>query len=283
MPTDEVVIDIREPVVTDLRHTVPILRADELGTAALAQQKPAQILKNCSGDLMIPVKVVNGGITFDIAADIPQEIGREEGKSLQTLQEILSADRYTVAHLCSLCDSYFVRAYPDAAFCLKSGSFWYDEDGWTWLNPTESVVVSYVTTLCKEMAGLGFDEIALDYFSYPTIGKTDRIANMGAEDRVETLRKFVKTLREELPEDMNLSVILRSDVSDEFGLSYEMLIESFDRIYVTTGGDESALRQQLPADYDAQERIVTMTGSPKDEGSYVKVFRNTAAAAQKTQ
>ena len=106
---------------------------------------------------------------------------------------------------------------------------------------------------------------------------------MGAEDRVETLRKFVKTLREELPEDMNLSVILRSDVSDEFGLSYEMLIESFDRIYVTTGGDESALRQQLPADYDAQERIVTMTGSPKDEGSYVKAFRNTSAAAQETQ
>lgn len=274
-------VDIRkEPAVTEGPEetseplSVPlealeVLKADQVPASALVQEKSGQILKNCSGDLMIPVKAVNGGITFDIAADIPPQIGREKGDSLQTLQELLRADRYTVAQLCTFCDSYFVHAYPDAAILLDTGTYWYDAEGWTWLNPTSAEVVSYITTLCKEMADLGFDEIALDYFSYPVEGKMETIANLGPESRTETLWNVAKTLRQALPEDVKLSVVLRSRVAPEVGLSYELLTTCFDRIYVTAGADYDVLLQQLPEGYDVPGRIVVMAKGANASGSYV--------------
>ena len=263
---DDVDLDIQKP--EDMLHAVTLLQAQELSDTALAQEDPAQILKDHPDSLVIPVKLINGGITFDIAAQIPQQVGREKGDSLQNLKTLLAADRYTVARLACLCDSYFVRAYPDAAYSLKTGSYWYDAEGWTWLNPTNPETVSYLSTLCGELSDLGFDEIMLDYFSYPIVGNTAAIGNMGLEDRVGTLQELAATLRSQVSEETVMSVVLRSDVSEEFGLSYEMLTTGFDRIYVEAGADMTALMAQLPDGYDATTRIVSVVNEMQ-EGNYV--------------
>ncbi len=260
----DVLLDVQEP--EDALLPVSPLMARELPENALLLD-PAAVLKENPGDLVIPVKLINGGITFDIAADIPRQVGREAGDSLDNLKTLLAAGRYTVAHLCCLCDSYFVRAYPDAAFSLQSGSYWYDAQGWTWLDPANTETVSYLRTLCRELAALGFDEIALDYFSYPTIGNTAAIANLPETGRLETMTALAAALRAELPADMPLSVVLRSEVSQELGLSYELLTDAFERIYLAPGADTAALTAALPEGYDAR-RLVPMTTAAQ-EGSYV--------------
>ena len=270
---DDVALDIQEP--EDPLRAVSLLQARELSGKALVQEDPAELLEENPDALVIPIKLINGGIAFDIAADIPAQVGREKGASLQNLQTLLAADRYTVAHLCCLCDSYFVRAYPDAAYQLKTGSYWYDAEGWTWLDPTHPETVSYLSTLCSELADLGFDEILLDYFSYPIIGNTAAIGNLGSEDRTATLQSLAGTLRELLPEDMVMSTVLRSAVSGDYGLSYELLTTAFDRIYVTAGGDREALLNNLPEGYDPADRIVAL-GDHEEASSYVILYRKPA-------
>ena len=167
------------------------------------------------------------------------------------------------------CDSYFVRAYPDAALRIASGGLWYDAASMAWLDPSSPQVLVYITTLCQEYAKLGFDEILLDYFSYPVAGRLTSIAGLEDIDRIQVLTDFIKSLRANLPEDIAVSIVLRSQPTAEFGLSPEMLTENFDRIYLEDGVDADALRQQLPEHFDFDARLVPVVDAPAESGSYL--------------
>jgi len=264
---ENVPLEIEDPV-SALLDVSPI-GATELADDALLSGDPAQILEHTTGALVIPVKLVDGLITYNTTAAIPAEVGRLAGESYENLKTILASDRYTVAHICCFCDSYFVRAYPQAACQLETGTYWYDEGGWAWLDPTSSTVQDYITMLCKEMASLGFDEILLDYYSYPLAGRLDTVANLSAEGRVETLRGYAEELRETLPDDMALSVMVRSAVDESFGLDYDMLFTCFDRIYTTTGADVADLQAHMPTGYNDAARLVTVAAKAPETGSYV--------------
>ena len=167
------------------------------------------------------------------------------------------------------CDSYFVRAYPDAALRVESGSFWYDAASMAWLDPSHPQTLVYITSLCQEYAQLGFDEIALDYFSYPTTGRLESIGGLADTDRVQVLTDFIKSLRANLPDGVKVSIVLRSQPSAEFGLSPEMLVQNFDRIYVDQGVDDAALRSALPQRFDYDTRLVPIVTEPPESGSYL--------------
>ena len=238
--------------------------------SAVLRQDPQETLAAFNEEAFaITVKRNNGAITYDTAMELPAEVEAERENSLENLQALLADDRYAIARMSVFCDSYFVRAYPDAALHWEGGDFWYDADAMAWLDPSHPQTLVYVTQLCQEYASLGFDEIMLDYFSYPTTGETGFIGGLADTDREEVLTDFVKSLRANLPKDIKLSILLRSDLTEESGLSAQMLAQRFDRVYVQPGVDLEALRQSLPEKFDQDTRLVPLVTEAPESGSYL--------------
>lgn len=227
----------------------------------LAEYEPAAVA--------LTVKRLNGGIAYMSQAEVPSEVAREGGMAYDRLQELLAGDTYAVARMISLCDSYFVRAYPEAAIQFESGMFWFDDKGNAWLDPAHPQTLAYLTSLCEELVALGFDEIVLDYFSYPLSGDFDTIYGLEDTDKPAVLLDFARSLRQALPEDMVLGVVVRSAVSPEYGLTWELLSECFDRVYLTEDMDRAALLALLPESFESRTRLVSIVDEPTDQGSYL--------------
>ena len=263
---DEVNIEFVEPPEKWL--PVSEIHATQLADGAL-KWDPEAVLKAADETMLIDVKQDNGAISYTTNVEVPAEIRVEKSDTMANLKTLLDDDRYSVAHMYALRDSYFVRAYHDAAFLLENGSFWYDGDGWTWLDPTHPEVLGYITSLCKEYAELGFDEILLDDFCYPMNGRTETISLEEDLDKTAVLQSFAESLRSTLPEDMVLSIVIRSDSPEEIGLSAEMIAACFDRVYVAPGVDATALLRELPEEYDRGTRVVQMAYQKPESGGYV--------------
>ena len=128
---------------------------------------------------------------------------------------------------------------------------WYDQEKDEWV------------LLLEGSARLGFDEILLDWFLYPTSG--DQTALDLPADKTGVLKDFAQALEKQLPEGTVLSVVLRETPAADNGLTPEMLTACFDRVYVMPEADASA----LPTSYDAATRVVAMTAYAPDSGSYL--------------
>ena len=266
VPDGEVTIDY---VDTGYAPHLETLHAQMLETNILRQDPQAVLDSLTENAFAVETKRVNGSITYTTAVEVPQQVDVAQYDTMANLQTLLAGDAYSIARMSVFCDSYFVRAYPDAAMRVESGSFWYDAASMAWLDPTNPQVLVYITTLCQEYAQLGFDEIALDYFSYPIAGRLDSIAGLEGVDKVQVLTDFVQSLRANLPDSVKVSIVLRSEPAADFGLSPEMLAQNFDRIYLEAGVDAAALRQQLPEKFDADTRLVPIVAVPAETGSYL--------------
>ena len=173
-------------------------------------------------------------------------------------------DCYAVARLACFCDNAFADAQQEqAALCAADGTLYRDGSGRRWLDPTKPETLRYITDLAEECARLGFDEILLDWFLYPTSG--DQTALDLPADRTAVLKDFAQALEKQLPEGTVLSVVLRETPAADNGLTPELLTACFDRVYVMPEADASA----LPTSYDAATRVVAMTAYAPDSGSYL--------------
>ena len=228
-------------------------------------------------DMVLAVKRENGGITYDTQVSVPQNVVVERGRPLDCLKQLLASDRYTVARICCFADAAYARGLPETALVREDDSIWYDANGGAWLDPTDPTVLSYITSLVKECASLGFDEVLLDWFCYPAEGQLDAIAN-GGSDHTQILTDFAKSLRSSLPEGVALSMTLRG--SGDNALTVPQLAELFDRIYLPAGEDASAARSQLPDGYDAETRLVVTAVEAPASGSYVIGIGQTQSQAR---
>ena len=217
-------------------------------------------------DMVLAVKRENGGITYDTQVSVPQNVIVERGRPLDCLKQLLASGRYTVGRICCFGDSAYARGLPETALVREDGGIWYDANGGAWLDPTNPAVLSYITSLVSECAELGFDEILLDWFCYPSTGELDAIAN-GGSDHTQILTDLAKSLRSSLPEGVALSVTLRG--SGDNALTAAEAAELFDRIYLPAGEDAAAVRRQLPESYDPDTRLVITAAEAPVSGSYV--------------
>lgn len=217
--------------------------------------------------VVLNTKLKDGSFLY--LTTVPQASGAKKGSAgvTQALKNLLAADRYSVARIVCFADSSYASSNAAAAgLCRSTGAIWYDGSSSCWLDPTKKGAQDYIAAICKESAELGFKELLLDYYSYPTTGNTSQISYGTGVEPSATLTAFAKLLREKLSSyDVKLSVVLRQNVTataDAGGLTVSLLADSFDRIYVDTGTvDMGALTALLPADYDKAARLVPMVRS----------------------
>lgn len=77
---------------------------------------------------------------------------------------------YTIARISCFRDNALSDADYNLNILTNSGYRWKDPDGIRWVSPTNESVQAYLLGLCRELAALGFDEILLDYATFPPEG-----------------------------------------------------------------------------------------------------------------
>lgn len=255
---DDVDITREEPQ----RQKVDAIHAWELSYGCLGGD-PGYLLTGREA-VAVNVKMYDGSVAYHTAVSLPEGILTGGNATSRNLQTILDSDCYTVARLACFCDNAYADAMGDrAALCTAEGVPYRDGSGRRWLDPTKPETLRYITDLAEECARLGFDEILLDWFLYPTSG--DQTALDLPADRTAVLKDFAQALEKQLPEGTVLSVVLRETPTADSGLTPELLTACFDRVYVMPEADASA----LPTGYDAATRVVAMTAYAPDSGSYL--------------
>ena len=197
----------------------------------------------------------------------------------EALPGLLAGDAYAVARLSCLRDSVTARANVDAMGLKNTGGYlFYDGNNENWLDPAKPAVRDYLCALVKECAALGFDEILLTDFSYPTVGKLNKIDSGGA-DQTRALAALLTALDEALADtpEVKLSLELSEEavttgLDSAAGWTLADLAPLADRIYVrTTAAKVPALSAAISAESEKTDFVPELTGETLPQGSWLSL------------
>jgi len=136
----------------------------------------AQLSASDMNTMVIDLKDNNGLVYYDTKVALAHEVGAVQPildvpRVLKTLHD---QGIYAIARIVVMEDPIAGSKRPDLAIRdTRTGKPWRNNNGQTWLNPTEPKVWQYVSDLAGEAASLGFDEVQFDYVRFPTDGNLD--------------------------------------------------------------------------------------------------------------
>ncbi len=151
---------------------LPLLETGGYYITTKMLQEPEKVLQQlqtiedpCA--VMIELKSIFGNFYYSTA------IGGAETASvnIETVDSIIQYLRengfYMIASVAAYSDYNFALDNQTSGLPLKSGALWMDENGCYWLNPASEVVTSYLMQITRELAALGFREVAFSDFRFP--------------------------------------------------------------------------------------------------------------------
>jgi len=257
------------------------LRARELESSALGgiertlSELPPEInavavrLKNVKGDLLYPSELASA---IEAKAVAGSSIARS------ALETLTASDYHTIARLSALHDSRFSFAHMTEAAVLQrnyKNYVWYAPDSSFYLAPEKELTRQYLCDIAAEVAGLGFDELLFDEFSYPPAG---RLSNINTDARTMTMEEALSLLADNLREALGDSGVLLSLTMDadtvlagsneKSGQNLLMLAPRFDRIYVPTTEEQLPELRAAMAPFEDTE-LVPILKEPGAEEVYL--------------
>lgn len=196
------------------------------GTAALFDMKgdSGALLWVSDQPLAIAARASAGDPALNVAA---RAAAREDGV-------------YRIARISCFRDDRLSDADTSLAILTNSGYRWTDPENVHWVSPANPAVRTYLADLCRELAGLGFDEILLDNAGYPTRGILRYIKQGEAYD-AEQFERVISGFYREVAEALEgtetvLSVVWDGETTALSGQSAEG-IEAAGALAVTRGED----------------------------------------------
>lgn len=171
---------------------------------------------------------------------------------------------YTVARIYCFKDDQ-TPYYYGRANGLRYGENgnWRDSDGSRWFSPAAEGARDYLTEVCLEIAALGFDELWLDYCTFPTNGNTATIvrnANYNDSTLTADLNGFYEQVTEAVRATVpNVKISFTADSKlmageeSASGQTVAQLAQYADRVYLAApaeGQDYTAALEEL--DFSAE-------------------------------
>ena len=179
---------------------------------------------------------------------------QEQAVSRSRLADLLPDQRdwTAVAALCCFHDTIYAFSNMEGAgICQDTGYIWYDNQNTHWLDPAKEGTRDYLYAVALECRDMGFDEILLRDFTYPTQGKLEKIgAAVRQADKAEVLVQFLTGMREALGEDTRLSVeVTQSQVlagaDATSGVDLAQIVPLVDHLFVKEVTDRQAVETAL--------------------------------------
>ena len=224
--------------------TVPLSAVEDGSAEALAAQAGAN-------SVLLDMKTDRGQLGFVSQLAMAASAGVNAGQAdiNRQLQALNSGELYTVARLSCFRDHALAK---DETYAIRtnSGYRWTDPEELRWSSPASQAVQDYLVALMVELAQLGFDEILLDNWAFPTDGELGWIkadANYPADGRTAALEVFLEEVRAGLAEFPEVKVSLVTTASAAAGGAVESgqtaaLLERADRVLVRLGEGETLPR-----------------------------------------
>lgn len=196
--------------------------------------------------------------TLGYVSDLPQAIafGASDAKTglNDDIRAITAGELYTVARVSCFKDNKAPRMDNSLAIKTNSGYNWQDPEGRRWMNVTVPEAREYVIGVCRELAGLGFDEILLENSGYPTEGNLHYIKKGTAYDTAnltDPVAEFYEEIAKAMEEypgvklSFSAGAGVLSGEGDLSGQTPELLGQYAQRLYVPApekaGGYAAAL------------------------------------------
>ena len=179
-------------------------------------------------------------------------------------------DLYTVARLSCFRDNTMPRQRNDLALRSSLGN-WRDGDSIRWLSPAYAENQQYITDLCLELAGLGFDEILLDYAAFPLTGNLDTILT-GAAYNPDTLAQTVQSFYAQVDAALEAAYpqVRLSVVADPAALTANGTSQSGQALTMASAVDRVWV-WGLGEDRDACEELLTQAGLEEPKSNLVSI------------
>ena len=178
----------------------------------------------------------------------------ENPVSQSSVEETLSRTSTLTAAAKVGCFHDSFHAFADmagAGICQSNGYIWYDNLSSHWMDPGKEGTRTYMAQVLRECVDMGFGEIILTDFSYPTEGNLSQIDYSGlTETKVQALEGFLEAMRQAVGEDIVLSVELTQDqilggADAVSGVDPAGILPLVDRVYVTGLTDRTAVEKVL--------------------------------------
>jgi hypothetical protein len=188
-------------------------------------------MKPASGELVWPSRV-HMAEAYGVAgrADLSEELAslKEEGV-------------YLVAEIsCCVDDMIAIRNLP-VALRSSDGTVYHDDIGY-WLDPYNKEVRAYITELCVELAGMGFDEVLLRNLAHPDAEVSYSQPMSGEPNKVAAVSALALALRDAL-KDTELVVSAKMDAisfrggdATANGQTLSIFMKVFSRVYAESDG-----------------------------------------------
>lgn len=238
-----------EPTPTPV--TVPV--AVELPLSALTEGSAAETV-SAAGGTMAVFTLKDGSGQLAYASQNAWATWAKVCETDPTVNETLSAalsdsSLYTVARVYCFKDDQ-TPYYYGRANGLRYGENgnWRDSDGSRWFSPAAEGARDYLTELCLEIAALGFNELWLDYCTFPTNGNPATIvrnANYDPATLTADLDGFyaqvTEAVRATYPDvkiSFTASAPMMAGEENQSGQTVAQLARYADRVYLAAPTEE---------------------------------------------
>lgn len=191
---------------------------------------------NC---LVLDVKRDHGGIFYP--SKITETRNYLEGDTEavgQFISEQISKGKCLIARISCFRDDLFALDNQSNGLLINGGALWLDGGSYYWLDPASEKAQNYIINIGKELRDLGFSEIILENFCFPSSGNTGTIVYSSSLSKSEIISSAAENVTTTL-RDYGMRVSLIADQSTctsgiNTGVGHEMpeLTTIFDRIYV---------------------------------------------------
>lgn len=245
-------------------------------TAAAAQVKSAG-----GNALVLQMKAPGGTLSWKSAVSEAAAYGVNGTAELaETIESIKAQGIYLVAVMSCCVDSLMAQRYSALALRDSAGTAYSDGSG-GWLDPYNETMRGYLVALCKELAAMGFDEIAFSYLQMPftDLDFAYTVQTSSAPSRTDAVMNLSQYLRQSLAStNVRISAVCSADSilqqkSAQSGQELPLFTRLFDRICVfADSGNLQQLRAAVAADeaFDEETRFVPFIAEAQSSGSYIK-------------
>lgn len=242
---------VQEPEVPKPAETTVVSLPAQALTEALWQQalaaKPAG-----ANAVAVRLKTSNGTVYFNASSAVSGAVETELDTAAALAAVTAQEELYTIASLACLQDFKAANADVEGRGLKNTGGYiFYDGNNSLWLDPAKPSTREYVCALAREAAELGFDELLLTDFGYPTVGKINKINYNTDVPLANNLDLLLSDLNAALEGyDILLSVEVPEAIISEgpdavSGLDLNRLVSRVDRIYAATTPEKAETLSNL--------------------------------------
>ena len=249
-------------------------------TLAAAAQQVAAAKGNA---LVLQMKPPSGSLAWKSGVALAESFEvngtRDIAEAIRDLKAEYSSLRFVAVVSCCV-DSLMAERYAAMALKTASGSPYADASG-GWVDPYSTNVREYLGSLSRELADMGFDEIAYSYMQLPdTTAELGFSAQMSTtptpRDAVVSLAQYLRSAISD--RGVELDVILSSDSAlqgrgDATGQDLTLMGKIFSRLCAFGEGETlTALKEEITGaneSFDLETRFVPFVRNAQIEGSWV--------------